>query len=107
MLFSVILILLTIYLVSNIIAAQTTTTQFDIHETVNPNISEEEAKANKIVNDEIGGKIIRLLEHFVSSFLHISPVSSNLHAYPSFSSRHIITPHPVRIILTKLKIFLN
>ena len=33
-------------------------TQFEIHETLNANISEEDAKANKIVEDEIGGEIL-------------------------------------------------
>lgn len=33
-------------------------TQFEIHETLNANMSEEDAKANKIVEDEIGGEIL-------------------------------------------------
>jgi hypothetical protein len=46
------------------------TTQFEIHETVNKKISDEDAKANKIVNDEIGGGKYLPRSHFLNFAFH-------------------------------------
>jgi hypothetical protein len=50
--------------------SNTLTTQFEIHETVNKKISDEDAKANKILNDEIGGEISVSRSHFLNFAFH-------------------------------------